>query len=47
MKLMKEESLDGIYGAEEMIIDIPRGEREKWVDKCYRVDEVRLYSATF
>lgn len=47
MKLMKEESLNGIYGPEEIIIDIPCCERDKWADKCYRVDEVRLYSTTF
>ncbi len=47
MTLMKEESLSNIYGPEEMVIDIPSGQKDKWIDKCYRVDEVRLYSTTF
>lgn len=47
MKLMKKESLSGIYGTEEMIIDVPREQKDKWADKCYRMDEVRLYSITF
>ncbi len=46
-KLVKAEFLSGIYGPEEMIIDIPREQKDKWIDKCYRMDEVRLYSTTF
>ena len=47
MKLMKAETLSDIYGPEKMIIDIPIGQKDKWINKCYRMDEVRLYSTTF
>ena len=47
MKLMKEDMLNDIYGPEEMVIDIPREQKDKWEDKCYRMNEVRLYGITF
>lgn len=46
-KLMKAEILSDIYGIEEMTIEIPKKQKGKWRDKCYRMDEVRLYSITF
>ncbi len=46
-RLTKAECLGDIYGIEEMIIDVPIGQKNKWMDKCYRIDEVRLYSTTF
>lgn len=47
MRLLKEDSLNDMYGPEEIIIDVPNTQRDKWIDKSYRMDEVRLYKITF
>ncbi|MBQ8556570.1 MAG: GNAT family N-acetyltransferase [Clostridia bacterium] len=47
MKLLKEDLVNDMYGPEEMIIDVPKEQRDKWIDRSYRADEVRLYSTTF
>lgn len=47
LALLNQEAIGKMYGLEELIFCVPVERKEEMRDRCYRMDEVRLYSIRY
>jgi ribosomal protein S18 acetylase RimI-like enzyme len=47
LEMLSSSAMGDIYGSEELVFDAPLERKEELEKKCYRIDEVRLYTCRF